>query len=141
MGGLPYLEALLATTPVGRFPRALPIDCLGMCFVFFGMRGVRARSCGWARGPGSIWGGLALLWQNPVGKSRRFIAPRRAHAHAHAHVGCLGPATNFHASTCIFPVKLSASFPAITSIFSRKFLEITTHFPPADAVLGAIFLI
>ena len=89
MGVLPYLEALLATTPVGRFPRALPIDCLGMFFVFFGMRGVRARSCGWARCPGSIWGGLALLWQNPVGKSRRFIAPRRAHAHAHAHVGCL----------------------------------------------------
>ena len=86
VGVLPYLEALLATTPVGRFPRALPIDCLGMFFVFFGMRGVRARSCGWARGPGSIWGGLALLWQNPVGKSRRVIA-----SSAHVHVEGFDP--------------------------------------------------
>ena len=57
-----------------------------MFSVFFGMRGVRARSCGWARGPGSIWGGLALLWQNPVGKSRRFIA-----SSAHVHVEGFDP--------------------------------------------------
>ena len=57
---------------------------------------------------------------------RHCFAPLVALTDARYRKGPLGPDTNFHADTYVFPIKLSASFPAITSIFLEICLEIST---------------